>query len=246
VTAPDLCYLPAAEALRLFRARELSPVELLESVPARADEVEPVVNALCHRFPERALRRAREAESRYAGKGDPPRPLEGIPTAVKEEEPIEGLPWTQGSRVHADLVADETSVFARRILDAGAVVHAMTTAPEFSCACFTHSALWGVTRNPWNPDVSTGGSSGGSAAALASGTTTLASGSDIGGSIRVPAAFCGVVGFKPPFGRVPQLAPFNRTYDDLTAFRVGAACERARPWLDTRERRPLQAPSLPR
>jgi Asp-tRNA(Asn)/Glu-tRNA(Gln) amidotransferase A subunit family amidase len=205
----DLCYLSATEALRLFRSRELSPVELLESVLARADEVEPMVNALCHRFPERALEQAREAESRYAGKGDRPRPLEGIPTAVKEEEPVAGLPCTHGSLVFKGEIAAETSVFARRILDSGAVVHAMSTAPEFSCAGFTHSRLWGVTRNPWNPEFSPGGSSGGSAAALASGTTTLASGSDIGGSIRIPAGFCGVVGFKPPYGRVPQLAPFN-------------------------------------
>ncbi len=91
----------------------------------------------------------------------------------------------------------------------GAIVHARTTAPEFSCAGFTHSRIWGVTRNPWNPDFAVGGSSGGSGAALASGTATLASGSDIGGSIRIPAAYNGVVGFKPPYGRVPQEAPFN-------------------------------------
>ena len=88
-------------------------------------------------------------------------------------------------------------------------MHARTTTPEFSCAGFTHSRLWGVTRNPWNPECAVGGSSGGSAAALACGTTTLASGSDIGGSIRMPASFNGVVGFKPPFGRVPKDPPYN-------------------------------------
>jgi Asp-tRNA(Asn)/Glu-tRNA(Gln) amidotransferase A subunit family amidase len=95
------------------------------------------------------------------------------------------------------------------MLDAGAIVHARTTAPEFSCAGFTHSRIHGVTRNPWNPEYGVGGSSGGAGAALAAGTTTLASGSDIGGSIRLPASFCGVVGFKPPYGRVPVEAPFN-------------------------------------
>jgi Asp-tRNA(Asn)/Glu-tRNA(Gln) amidotransferase A subunit family amidase len=208
-TETELCYLSATDALRLFRARELSPVELLESVLTRADEVEPVVKALCHRFPERALERARDAEARYLGKGEAPRSLEGIPTAVKEEEPVAGLPCPQGSLVCKDDVAEETSVFAQRILDSGAVVHALSTAPEFSCAGFTHSRLWGVTRNPWNLAFSPGGSSGGSAAALAAGTATLASGSDIGGSIRIPASFCGVVGFKPPHGRVPQMAPYN-------------------------------------
>jgi amidase len=205
----DLHYLSAGEALRLFRSRELSPVELLDAVIARAEAVEPVVNALCHTFSDAARAAAREAEARYAGKGESPRALEGIPLAVKEEEAIAGQPWTQGSLLYEDLVADRTSAFAQRMLDAGAVVHARTTAPEFSCAGFTHSRIHGVTRNPWNPEFGVGGSSGGAGASLASGTTTLASGSDIGGSIRIPASFNGVVGFKPPYGRVPVDPPFN-------------------------------------
>ncbi len=96
-----------------------------------------------------------------------------------------------------------------RILRAGAIIHARSTAPEFSCAPYTHSRLWGLTRNPWNRDYSPGGSSGGSGASLAAGSTTLANGSDIGGSIRIPASFCGVVGFKPPYGRVPEYSPYN-------------------------------------
>jgi amidase len=205
----DLHYLSATEALARFRSRELSPVELLEAVIARAEEVEPTVNALCHTFYDDARAQARAAEARFAGKGEPPRALEGIPLAVKEEEAIAGQPWTQGSLLYKDLVAEHTSAFARRHLEAGAIVHARTTAPEFSCAGFTRSRLWGVTRNPWNPEYAVGGSSGGSGAALAAGTTTLASGSDIGGSIRIPASFCGVVGFKPPYGRVPVDPPFN-------------------------------------
>jgi Asp-tRNA(Asn)/Glu-tRNA(Gln) amidotransferase A subunit family amidase len=205
----DLHHLSATEAIERFRSRELSPVELMEAVIARAGEVEQTVNALCHTFYDEALEQARKAEARYAGRGEPPRPLEGIPTAVKEEEAIAGQPWTQGSLIYRDLVAEHTSPFARRHLEAGAIVHARSTAPEFSCAAFTQSRLWGVTRNPWNPAYGVGGSSGGSGAALASGTTTLASGSDIGGSIRIPASFNGVVGFKPPYGRVPQDPPFN-------------------------------------
>ena len=92
----------------------------------------------------------------------------------------------------------------KRIIDAGGIVHARTTTPEFSCAPVTWSKLWGVTRNPWNLAYSPGGSSGGSAAALAAGSTTLATGSDIGGSIRIPSSFSGVTGFKPPYGRVPE------------------------------------------
>jgi len=205
----DLHYVSATEAIQRFRARELSPVELMQAVIARAEEVEPTVNALCHTFYDEALDQARAAETRYAGRGEPPRPLEGIPTAVKEEEAIAGQPWTQGSLVYRDLVAGHTSAFARRHLEAGAIIHARTTAPEFSCAGFTQSRLWGVTRNPWNAAYAVGGSSGGSGAALADGTTTLASGSDIGGSIRIPASFNGIVGYKPPYGRVPVDPPFN-------------------------------------
>ena len=205
----ELHYLSAAEAIARFRSHDLSPVELLDAVIARAEQVEPTVNALCHTFHDEARAQARQAEARYMGKGEQPRPLEGIPTAIKEEEAVAGQPWTQGSLIHKDLVAEESSSFAQRILDSGAIVHARTTAPEFSCAAFTHSRIHGVTRNPWNPEFAVGGSSGGSGASLASGTSTLASGSDIGGSIRIPASFNGVVGFKPPFGRVPQAAPFN-------------------------------------
>jgi Asp-tRNA(Asn)/Glu-tRNA(Gln) amidotransferase A subunit family amidase len=205
----ELFEMSATEALQRFRDRSLSPVELLDAVIARAEVVEPTVNALVHERHEAARAEAQEAERRYGGQGPAPRALEGIPLAVKEEEAVEGQPWTQGSLIYKDLVADHSSVFAQRILDSGAIVHARSTAPEFSCAFFTHSRLHGVTRNPWNPEFGVGGSSGGAGAALASGTTTLASGSDIGGSIRVPASFNGVVGFKPPYGRVPQETPFN-------------------------------------
>ncbi len=205
----DLHYLPATEAIRRFRTRELSPLELLDAVIARAEAVEPTVNAFAYTRYEEARAEAKAAEARYAGKGEEPRPLEGIPLAIKDEMPIAGQPWSMGSLIYKDLVAEETSPLAQRILDAGAIVHARSTTPEFSCAGFTHSRLHGVTRNPWNPEIAVGGSSGGSGAALAAGTATLAGGSDIGGSIRIPAAACGVVGFKAPYGRVPVEVPFN-------------------------------------
>jgi Asp-tRNA(Asn)/Glu-tRNA(Gln) amidotransferase A subunit family amidase len=205
----ELHELSAAEALTRFRARELSPVELMEAVIARRDAVEPTVNALCFRHDEDALAQAREAEARYAGRGGEPRPLEGIPVAIKDEEPVAGRPLTSGSLVYAEQVSDHDSPVSRRIGEAGGILHARTTTPEFCCAGFTHSRLWGVTRNPWSPEYAVGGSSGGSAAALASGTALLATGSDIGGSIRIPASFCGVVGFKPPYGRNAQDPPFN-------------------------------------
>jgi aspartyl-tRNA(Asn)/glutamyl-tRNA(Gln) amidotransferase subunit A len=205
----DLCYLSATDALRMFRARELSPVELAAAVIARAEAVEPAVNAFAETFYEQALDQARAAERRYSGRGEPPRPLDGVLVAVKEEAPIAGQRNSLGSLPLRDVIAPETAVFVQRIIDAGGIVHARTTTPEFSCAPVTWTKLWGVTRNPWHPAYSPGGSSGGSGAALAAGSTTLATGSDIGGSIRIPASFCGIVGFKPPYGRVPEVEVFN-------------------------------------
>src|SRR5215831_6159862 len=192
----------------MFGSRELSPVELLTAVIARAEAVEPTINAFAETRFDEAMSAAKAAEARYL-RGEPAGPLDGLPVAVKEEAPIAGQRNTLGSLPLRDVVATNTAAFVQRILDAGAIVHARTTTPEFSSAPVTWSRLWGVTRNPWNTDFSPGGSSGGSAAALAAGTATLATGSDIGGSIRIPASFCGVVGFKPPYGRVPEMAVFN-------------------------------------
>ncbi len=205
----ELHYLSATEVLRAFRSRELSPVDVFDAVVARSDAVEPTVNALLERDVAQGRAAAAAAAERYAGHGAPPGPLEGLPVVLKEETSIAGRSLRLGSLVTEGLVADETHPVAERVLAAGALVHARSTTPEFSCAAFTHSTLWGITRNPWNPEFTPGGSSGGSGAALASGTAYLASGSDIGGSIRIPASFCGVVGFKPPYGRVPELPPFN-------------------------------------
>jgi len=206
----DLPYIGAAEALAAFRARDLSPVELLDAVLARAGDVEPEVNAIATIRREAAYAAAREAEARYLGRGGgEPRALEGLPVALKEEQPIAGEPLCEGSLLLDGYIADVTHPVVERVIAAGGVAHVRTTTPEFSAAAFTHSAVWGITRNPWNLDCTPGGSSGGAAAALASGTTTLATGSDIGGSIRIPASFCGVLGYKPPYGRVPALPPFN-------------------------------------
>jgi aspartyl-tRNA(Asn)/glutamyl-tRNA(Gln) amidotransferase subunit A len=203
----DLHELPATEALARMRAKEVSPVELLEAVSARAAAVEGTVNAFTETRDEEAAAAARASAERYA-RGEDIRPLEGLPVAFKEELPVEGWRMRYGS-LAIDEVASTTAPVAERILAAGAVVHARTTTPEFSCTGYTHSKLWGVTRNPWAPDFAVGGSSGGTGASLASGTSYLASGSDIGGSIRLPASANGVVGFKPPHGRVPVEAPYN-------------------------------------
>lgn len=206
---PDLPYLSATATLDLFRRRELSPVEHLEAMIAQIDKHNPTLNAVVDRRYDEAMSEAREAERRYAGTGDGPRPLEGLCVAAKEEQPMKGRSWAQGSLAFAEDVAKYDHPIIERIQRAGGVIHVRTSTPEFSCAAFSHSRLWGVTRNPWNTDFTPGGSSGGSAAALAAGFAPLATGSDIGGSIRIPASFSGVVGFKPPYGRVPGLAPYH-------------------------------------
>jgi aspartyl-tRNA(Asn)/glutamyl-tRNA(Gln) amidotransferase subunit A len=203
----ELHRLTAVEASALFRRRELSPVELLDAVVARTAAVEPEINAVTEQWLEEARAAARESEARF--REDDVRPLEGLPLMLKDEQPVAGRLCEDGSVLGKGYVADVTHPIVDRILAAGAVVHGRTTTPEFCCAPVTHSKLWGVTRNPWNTAFTPGGSSGGSGAALAAGCTVLATGSDIGGSIRIPASFCGVVGYKPPYARVPSLAPFN-------------------------------------
>ena len=129
---------------------------------------------------------------------------------VKDETKIAGRRTTNGSLLWTDYVSEESDPIVERLTDAGAIIHARGLTPEFSVPFWTHSRMWGVTRNPWKPRYDVGGSSGGSAAALAAGMTPLATGSDIGGSIRVPASCCGVVGFMPPSGRIPVPGAWGR------------------------------------
>ncbi len=205
----DLCYTAATDVLARFRAGTLSPVEYLDALIARAEVAEPKVNAFAFTFFDQAREAARQAEQRYAtGDEASLRPLEGLPVAVKDEMDIAGQPMTNGSLYLKDNVSTETHFSVQRLLDAGAIVHARTTTPEFSCSGTADSRIHGTTRTPWNGQFTCGGSSGGSGAALAVGTAPLATGSDIGGSIRIPAACCGVVGFKPPYGRNPDNTAF--------------------------------------
>ena len=205
----ELSYLTAAEALAQFRAKTLSPVEYLRAVIERCERVNPKLNAFTYTFFERALELAKDAEARYV-KGTNVRPLEGIPVVIKDLHPVEGEITTCGSRVLEGVRSEYTAPAVQRLFDAGAIMHARSTTPEYAHAGYTYSALWGVTRNPWNLDYSPGGSSGGAGAALASGMTALADGTDGGGSIRIPSSACGVVGYKPPFGRNPlNILPTN-------------------------------------
>jgi Asp-tRNA(Asn)/Glu-tRNA(Gln) amidotransferase A subunit family amidase len=206
----DLVYKTATEISALFRKRKLSPVEYMAAVIERAEKTQKKVNAFTFTHYDEAMDLAKQAEAKFMRRDARVGALEGLPIAVKDESWIAGKPTSYGSlTVGKDYVPDRTSANNERILKAGAIVHARTATPEFSCASFTHTRLWGVTRNPWNPRYTPGGSSGGSGAALAAGMAPLATGSDIGGSIRIPAGASGVVGYKPPYGRNPDDPPFN-------------------------------------
>ncbi len=207
MTAEQLYYLSGVDALRLFRRRELSPVELFDAIAARVEQVEPSINAFCATYFDEARDAAKAAEQRYQSGNA--RPLEGLTCVIKDEIRLAGRVTTSGSLVFRDHVDAQTDVMAQRLIDAGAIVHARTTTPEFCLLGTTQSRIWGVTRNPYNLDYTPGGSSGGSGAALAAGTTTLGTGTDIAGSIRIPAACCGIVGLKASYGRIPESPVFN-------------------------------------
>ena len=204
----ELCYLTADEAISNFKAKKLSPVELIDAVIDRTERVDAEINAFTYTFFDQAREAAKIAEKKYTN-NEKTGELEGLPIGVKDESGIIGQPLSKGSLIYKDYIAEDTSPVNQRVIDAGAIVHARTATPEFSCAGFTWSRLWGVTRNPWNTEFTSGGSSGGSSASLAAGTSTICTGSDIGGSIRIPASTCGLVGYKPPYGRNPEEAIFN-------------------------------------
>ena len=203
----DLCYLSAVEVLQRFRDKELSPVEYLDALIARCEAVNPAINALTETYFDAARAQAKAAEQAYSD--GTARALEGLPVMIKDVHHWEGWRTTQGSWALGHDPDSTTDPIIERLAEAGAIFHARTTVPEFCLAGVCWSERYGVTRNPFNPEFAPGGSSGGSAAALAAGMTPLATGTDIGGSIRIPASACGLVGFKPPHGRNPDGAPFN-------------------------------------
>ena len=219
----DLLLRPATELAGLLRTRELSARELLEASIARRDEVDPVLNAIVVRDDDRARQRAAELDDALLRTG-PVGPLHGLPTAHKDLLDAEGLVTTFGSRLYADNVARKDSVLAARVRAAGAVRVGKTNVAELGAGSQTHNPLFGVTRNPYDPRRTPGGSSGGAAAALATGMVAVADGTDAGGSMRNPASFCNVVGLRPSPGRIPYV-PTRDAWFDLSV--VGPMGRRA-------------------
>ena len=199
----DLCFVSASDLLRRYKARKTSPLEVMQAVLARIDAVNPALNAYVTLARESALaeaRKATDALTRSAALS----PLHGIPVSIKDLTPTKGLRTTWGSKIFADHVPTEDAITVERLTHAGAIVVGKTNTPEFGAGGNTFNAVFGPTRNPWNPALTCGGSSGGAAVALATGMGPLAQGSDTGGSLRMPAAFCGVVGFRTSPGLVPH------------------------------------------
>ncbi len=247
------CDLTATQARELIGRRALSPVELLESCIARTLAIEPAVNAMPARDFAAARAAAARAEQAVMA-GDTLPPLHGLPLAVKDTMAAAGLPFTRGSPLFRDYVAPEDERVIAALRQAGAIVLGKTNTPEFAAGANTRNNVWGATGNPFDPTRSAAGSSGGSAVALACGMVPLATGSDTGGSLRNPAAFCGVVGFRPSPGVVPSetrvhgwlpLAsngPMARTVADAAMLLAAMVAEDgADPW----SRPTAIAPSLP-
>ena len=198
-----LAFAPASELRRMVLTKEVSPVELTELYLGRIDALDSRLNSYITVTREEALRSAREAEDAVLH-GDDLGPLHGVPVSIKDLEMTRGVLTTSGSLVFRDRVPDEDSILVERIRRAGAIILGKTNTPEFGLIGATENRLGDHCRNPWNTERTTGGSSGGAGAALAAGLCAMATGSDGGGSIRIPASFCGVYGIKPTQGRVPR------------------------------------------
>lgn len=198
----DLIWTSATDLAALFRRREISPVEVVDAVLDRLEQVEPSINAFVTVTADAARRQAKQAEARFASGEEAPA-LCGIPVTVKDLTDTAGVRTTYGCRLFADHVPAADAISWERMKRAGAILIGKTTTPEFGLLGVTDSHLTGSTNNPWDLTRVAGGSSGGAAASVAAGVAPLALGSDGGGSIRVPASCCGVVGVKPSIGRIP-------------------------------------------
>jgi len=200
--ATEICFTPATALAAAIRARTLSPVEIVDAVLARIERLNPRISAYITVDAEGARAAARAAEAAVM-RGGPLPPLHGLPVPIKDLEPVAGLRCTYGSKFYADNVADADGIVAERVKAAGGIVIGKTNTSHYGYRDTSDNLIGPPCRNPWRLDRTSGGSSGGAAAAVAAGLGPVAHGSDGAGSIRIPAAFCGVFGFKPSLGRVP-------------------------------------------
>jgi len=223
-------YKSALALARLIRSKELSPLELMEETLKRIEAINTTLNAFISIRAEQALDEARAVTERLAS-GKEHGPLTGIPIGVKDLEDVKGMVTSFGSVPYKNNLARSDSTQVSRLRAAGAIVAGKTNTPEFGFTGFTKNRLYGVTRNPWNTERTPGGSSGGSASAVAGGMVPMATGSDAGGSIRIPASYSGCFGLKTSFGRIPRgplpllhihqmwcMGPLTRTVQDAALY----------------------------
>ena len=212
----ELAFAPAYELRGLLDSREVSSVELTEMFLGRIEELNPILNAYLTVCGEEAVASARLADERI-GRGDEGEPLLGIPVSIKDLEVTKGIRSTMGSLAYRNYVPEIDSITSERVRSSGAVILGKTNTPEFGLLGTTENRLGDACRNPWNTDRTSGGSSGGAAAALVAGLCTVATGSDGGGSIRIPASFCGVYGIKPTLGRVAKYGGVGNASPNFTS-----------------------------
>jgi len=209
----DMCWNSASELGRAYARRTISPVEVVEQALQRAERLQPRFNFMVLIDRDGALAAARAAEARWH-KGAPLSPLDGVPTSIKDTTAVKGWPTRYGSHATDETPAAEDAAVTERLRAAGMVFIGKSTTPEFGWKALTDSPLQGITRSPWNPDHSPGGSSGGASSMTAAGVNPFNHGNDGGGSVRIPAAHTGLVGLKPSYGRIPQY-PADSPFADV-------------------------------
>jgi Asp-tRNA(Asn)/Glu-tRNA(Gln) amidotransferase A subunit family amidase len=198
----QICFMSAQEMGEKIKTQELSSLEITETIIERIEKINPIINAYCTPTFDLAREMAKKAD-KVVKQGEKLGFLHGIPTSIKDLVPIKGVRTTFGSKIYENYVPDEDAIIVKRLKDAGCVILGKTNTPEFGFKGATDNLIFGATRNPWDHEKTSGGSSGGAAASVVCGMGPLAQGSDGGGSIRHPACFCAAYGLKPSFGRVP-------------------------------------------
>ncbi|MFX1327780.1 MAG: amidase [Promethearchaeota archaeon] len=199
----DICFMSACEMRDKIKTQELTSQEITEIIIERIEKINPIINAYCTTTFDLARDRAKKVDE-MTRNGESLGLLSGIPISIKDLENTKGIRTTMGCKIYENNIPNHDDIIVKRLKDAGAVILGKTNTPAFGYKGVTDNSIFGVTKNPWNLEKTCGGSSGGAAAAVASGLGPLASGSDGGGSIRIPSSFCGVYGFKPNFGRIPH------------------------------------------
>ena len=198
-----LCFMSACDMVDAIKRQEITSQEITETIIERIEKINPIINAYCTPTFDLAREIAKEADGTVK-KGEKLGLLHGIPISIKDEIDTKGIRTTQGSRILENYIPNEDHIAVKRLKDAGSVILGKTNLPAFGYKGVTDNLIFGATKNPWNLERTSGGSSGGAAAAVASGLGPLAIGSDGGGSVRIPSSFCGVYGLKPTYGRIPD------------------------------------------